>query len=105
MVPFSHIMILSGILFALGVACVSVRRNVLMILIGVEVMLNGAGLAFVAGSMRWMAAPCMGPLMEISPLRFTTRHQGTSVSSDNAASAPPTPRAARGCPSSAATPP
>lgn len=53
MVPFSHIMVLSGILFALGVACVSVRRNILMILIGVEVMLNGAGLAFVAGSMRW----------------------------------------------------
>jgi NADH-quinone oxidoreductase subunit K len=56
MVPFSHILVLSGILFALGVACVSIRRNILMILIGVEVMLNGAGLAFVAGSMRWMAA-------------------------------------------------
>jgi NADH-quinone oxidoreductase subunit K len=56
MVPFSHIMILSGIIFALGVFCVSVRRNILMVLIGVEVMLNGAGLAFVAGSMRWGGA-------------------------------------------------
>ena len=56
MVPFSHIMILSGIIFALGVLCVSVRRNILMVLIGVEVMLNGAGLAFVAGSMRWGGA-------------------------------------------------
>jgi NADH-quinone oxidoreductase subunit K len=56
MVPFSHIMILSGIIFALGVTCVSVRRNILMVLIGVEIMLNGAGLAFVAGSMRWGGA-------------------------------------------------
>ncbi len=53
MVPLSHILILSGLLFILGVACVCVRRNLLMVLIGVEVMLNAAGLAFVAGSMRW----------------------------------------------------
>jgi len=53
MVPFSHILILAGITFALGVVCVAVRRNILMILIGVEIMLNAAGLAFVAGSMRW----------------------------------------------------
>lgn len=53
MVPFSHVLILSGVLFALGVVCVAVRRNLLMILIGVEVMINAAGLAFVAGSLRW----------------------------------------------------
>ena len=53
MVPLSHILILAGLLFILGVACVCVRRNLLMVLIGVEVMLNAAGLAFVAGSMRW----------------------------------------------------
>ena len=53
MVPLTHILILSGIIFALGVICVAVRRNLLMILIGVEVMLNAAGLAFVAGSLRW----------------------------------------------------
>jgi len=53
MVPFSHILILAAIIFALGAACAAVRRNVLMILVGVEVMLNAAGLAFVAGSMRW----------------------------------------------------
>jgi NADH-quinone oxidoreductase subunit K len=53
MVPVSHILILSGVLLALGVVCVAVRRNLLMILIGVEVMINAAGLAFVAGSLRW----------------------------------------------------
>jgi len=53
MIPLSHILILAGTIFALGAVCVTVRRNVLMILIGVEVMLNAAGLAFVAGGMRW----------------------------------------------------
>jgi len=53
MVPLSHMLALAGIIFALGVICVAVRRNIIMILIGVEIMLNAAGLAFVAGSMRW----------------------------------------------------
>ncbi|MBI5190876.1 MAG: NADH-quinone oxidoreductase subunit NuoK [Nitrospirae bacterium] len=53
MVPISHILILAGMIFALGVVCVFAHRNILMILIGVEIMLNAAGLAFVAGSMRW----------------------------------------------------
>jgi len=53
MVPFFHILALSGILFVLGVICVVARRNLLMILIGVEVMLNAAGLVFVTGSLRW----------------------------------------------------
>ena len=55
MVPFSHIIALSAVLFALGVFCVVSRRNVIMVLIGVEVMLNAAGLAFVAGSQRFFA--------------------------------------------------
>jgi len=53
MVPLSHILILSGIIFGLGAVCVIARNNILMILIGVEIMLNAAGLAFVAGGMRW----------------------------------------------------
>lgn len=46
-------LILSGIIFALGAVCVIARKNILMILIGVEIMLNAAGLAFVAGGVRW----------------------------------------------------
>lgn len=53
MVPYSHILILSGVLFFLGVVCVAVRKNLLMILIGVEIMINAASLAFVAGSLIW----------------------------------------------------
>jgi len=52
-VPFSHVLILAGLLFFMGAACTVARRNVLMILIGVEIMLNAAGLAFVGASLKW----------------------------------------------------
>lgn len=44
---------LAGILFALGVIGLLVRRNLLFILMSLEVMLNAAGLAFVVAGSRW----------------------------------------------------
>jgi NADH-quinone oxidoreductase subunit K len=52
-VPYSHVLILAAILFLLGGVCALARRNLIMILIGVEVMLSAAGLAFIGASMRW----------------------------------------------------
>ena len=52
-VPYSHVLLLAGILFAMGVVCAVGRRNLIMMLIGVEIMLNSAGLAFVAAALRW----------------------------------------------------
>jgi NADH-quinone oxidoreductase subunit K len=46
-------LILAAILFALGLTGVLVRRNVIFILMSVEVMLNAAGLAFIAAGARW----------------------------------------------------
>lgn len=43
-------LIVAGILFLLGAIGVVVRRNLLFVLMSMEVMLNAAGLAFVAGS-------------------------------------------------------
>jgi NADH-quinone oxidoreductase subunit K len=40
-------------LLALGVLGVLVRRNLLFILMSLEIMLNAAGLAFVAAGARW----------------------------------------------------
>jgi NADH-quinone oxidoreductase subunit K len=53
-VPYSHILILASLLFLMGAVCVVARRNLIMILVGVEIMLNAAALAFVAASLRWM---------------------------------------------------
>jgi NADH-quinone oxidoreductase subunit K len=44
---------LAGSLFALGLIGLLVRRDVLFMLISVEVMLNAAGLAFVVAGARW----------------------------------------------------
>ncbi len=53
-VPLNHLLILAAMLFALGLICVLIwRANVIMMLIGIEIMLNAAMLVFVAGSNRW----------------------------------------------------
>ena len=55
-VPPSHALALASLLFALGLVGLLSRRNVLMMLVGVEIMLNAAGLAFVAAGTRWGSA-------------------------------------------------
>ncbi|BCR03380.1 NADH-quinone oxidoreductase subunit K 2 [Desulfuromonas versatilis] len=52
-VPLSHVLAFAGAMFFMGLACVLTRRNLIMILIGVEIMINGAGLALVGGSAFW----------------------------------------------------
>lgn len=52
-VPYGNVLLLAGVLFLMGVVCAVARRNLLMILIGVEIMLNAAGLAFIGASLKW----------------------------------------------------
>ncbi len=52
-VPYGHVLFLAVLLFFMGAACAISRRNLLMILIGVEIMLNASGLAFVGASLKW----------------------------------------------------
>ena len=49
-VPISYYLMLSAALFAIGLVGVLVRRNVLIILMSIELMLNGANLAFITFS-------------------------------------------------------
>ncbi|MBI3798029.1 MAG: NADH-quinone oxidoreductase subunit NuoK [Deltaproteobacteria bacterium] len=48
MVPISYHLILSGILFTIGVMGVLLRRNTIIIFMAVELMLNAVNLSFVA---------------------------------------------------------
>ncbi|NWG33024.1 MAG: NADH-quinone oxidoreductase subunit NuoK [Chloroflexi bacterium] len=50
MIPVEYYIILSAILFAIGVAGVLIRRNALIIFMSIELMLNAANLAIVAFS-------------------------------------------------------
>jgi NADH-quinone oxidoreductase subunit K len=48
-----HALLLAATLFALGLAGVLVRRNLIFILMSLEIMLNATGLAFIAAGSRW----------------------------------------------------
>jgi NADH-quinone oxidoreductase subunit K len=52
-VPLNHILLLSGLLFSLGMLCILARRNLIMILLGIEIMLNAAAVAFAGASLHW----------------------------------------------------
>ena len=55
-VPLTHGLIVAGVLFSLGLLGVLARRNIIFILMSIEVMLNAAGLAFVVAGSRWHQA-------------------------------------------------
>ena len=49
-IPLGHILLLAALLFGIGLAGVVTRRNVLVLLMSVEVMLNAVNLTFVGFS-------------------------------------------------------
>ena len=55
-IPLNHVLILAALLFATGLAGLMIRRNVIFILMALEVMLNAAALAFVAAGAAWQQA-------------------------------------------------
>ncbi len=52
-VPFGHVLLVAGIVFALGVFCAVVRRNLIMIVLGIEIMLNAVSIVFAGAALRW----------------------------------------------------
>ncbi|MHB1301982.1 MAG: NADH-quinone oxidoreductase subunit NuoK [Acidiphilium sp.] len=94
-VPLDHVLILPVLLFALGIVGVLVRRNLVFILMSIEIMLNAAGLLFIIAGARWGQAD--GQIMfllvltlaaaEVSvglALIIRIRHRLTTLDSDAA---------------------
>jgi NADH-quinone oxidoreductase subunit K len=52
MTPVSYVMVLSGILFAIGVLGVLIRRNIIVMFMSIELMLNAVNLSFIGLSQR-----------------------------------------------------
>lgn len=48
MINYSYYLTLSGVLFTIGVAGVLLRRNLIIIFMSIEIMLNSVNLAFIA---------------------------------------------------------
>ena len=53
MITLTHYLTASAVLFCIGLAGIMTRRNVLMILLWIEIMFNAANLAFVAYARAW----------------------------------------------------
>jgi NADH-quinone oxidoreductase subunit K len=52
-IPMVHGLLLAAVLFLLGLLGVMMRRNIIFVLLSIEIMLNAAGLAFVTAGARW----------------------------------------------------
>ena len=52
-IPIEHGLILSSILFAIGLIGVLTRRNIVFVLMSLEIMLNASALAFIVAGSRW----------------------------------------------------
>lgn len=47
MIPIVHFLLLAGVLFVIGLVIVVTKKNAIMVLIGIELMLNGANLNLI----------------------------------------------------------
>jgi NADH-quinone oxidoreductase subunit K len=52
-VPMEMVLILAAVLFVLGIVGVIIRKNIIFMLLSVEIMLNAASLVFIAAGSRW----------------------------------------------------
>lgn len=59
-VGYGHFLVLAAVLFLIGVAGVLIRRNALIILMSVELMLNAANMTLIAFSRMWGGAEAIG---------------------------------------------
>jgi len=51
--PFAPYFVLSAILFSIGLTGLFLRRNILLMLLSIEILLNSANLSFIAAGARW----------------------------------------------------
>jgi NADH:ubiquinone oxidoreductase subunit K len=61
-IGLTHYLAVGAILFVCGVMCMAVKRNVLGVLMGIELVLNGANLNFVAFGSPLLRADAQGTL-------------------------------------------
>ncbi|MDD5759852.1 MAG: NADH-quinone oxidoreductase subunit NuoK [Desulfobulbaceae bacterium] len=88
-VSYGEVLGLAVCLFFMGMICVATRRNLIMILIGVEIMLNASGIAFVGAALRWrsldgqafvlflMAVAAAEVAVGLALIVYAHRHTGT----------------------------
>lgn len=53
-VSVAHYLVVGAVMFAAGVACMAMKRNALGVLMGIELVLNGANVNFIAFASPWL---------------------------------------------------
>ena len=76
-IPLEHGLYLAAILFSIGLIGVLVRRNLMFILMSLEIMLNATGLAFIVGGSLWGQAD--GQIMFILILTLAAAEVGVGL--------------------------
>jgi len=76
-IPVSHLLLVASAMFLMGLGCTLARRNLIMILIGVEIMLNAVGLVLVGGSSLWQKVD--GQVFVIFLMAMTAAEVGISL--------------------------
>jgi NADH:ubiquinone oxidoreductase subunit K len=59
-VTVSHYMAVGAVLFVLGVLCMATKRNALGVLMGIELVLNGANINFIALGSSYLRSESLG---------------------------------------------
>ncbi|VFS65073.1 NADH-quinone oxidoreductase subunit K [Kluyvera cryocrescens] len=88
MIPLTHGLILAAILFVLGLTGLVIRRNLLFMLIGLEIMINAAALAFVVAGSYWGQTDGQGDVYP-KPLLLRLRKRVWPGAAAAAPSSPP----------------
>ena len=52
-IPVGHVLVLSVLLFSLGIFGLLFRKDIIFVLLSLEIMLNASGMAFVAAGCLW----------------------------------------------------
>ncbi len=59
-VTVSHYLVVGAVLFVIGAVCMATKRNALGILMGVELVLNGANINFIAFGSKYLRSETLG---------------------------------------------
>ncbi len=59
-ITVSHYMVVGAVLFVVGLVCMGTKRNALGVLMGIELVLNGANINFIAFGSKYLRAETLG---------------------------------------------
>ncbi|MFN8556722.1 MAG: NADH-quinone oxidoreductase subunit NuoK [Dehalococcoidia bacterium] len=79
MIPMEHVLILGAILFAIGSYGVLARRNAILILLSVELMLNAVNLNLIAFNVYLHPSPATGMVFSVFVIVIAAAEAGLAL--------------------------